>query len=262
MVGRAASGKHLSGTTGPVDKFTAPVPEARGERTCGAWVGRGQSAGSPTNASHFYSFFLLVFFSSISANIKYFFVVVIVILFLKRNHIWSWFSADTGTGEERGRHKHATGRPCARGRLGSKHSVSSETAGGRVSLPRRPSASHPRGLPGPRGAGWGRPRPRPQPRTRPAPGRAPPPPPPRLGPGPSPGPGPAPPRAAPRPGPAPAPPRPRPRPALTGGVTAAAPLARPSSGSARSATCRPCGATRGSPRTGWCGAGPARRCTA
>lgn len=44
--------------------------------------------------------------------------------------------------------------------------------------------------------------------------------------------------------------------------TAAGPQARPSSGSAHSATCRRGGATHGSPQTGWCGAGPARQCTA
>lgn len=44
--------------------------------------------------------------------------------------------------------------------------------------------------------------------------------------------------------------------------TAVGPQARPSSGSARSATCRRGGATHGSPQTGWCGAGPARQCTA
>lgn len=65
-----------------------------------------------------------------------------------------------------------------------------------------------------------------------------------------------------RPGrPTPPPPAPgRPHPAPT--FTAAGPRARLSSGSAHSATCHHGGATRGSPRTGWCGAGPARQCTA
>lgn len=58
--------------------------------------------GGPTNARFFTAFFLsLVFFFSISSDANFFFflhvVVVVIILFLKTNHIWSCFSADTGT---------------------------------------------------------------------------------------------------------------------------------------------------------------------
>ena len=96
-------GHHLANTVpraaGPGGQVHSPgqsLEEARSGQTRGAWVGCGWKVRSPTNASDFYSFFpCLVFFSVSSTSILC--VVVVVILFLKRNHIWSWFSADTGT---------------------------------------------------------------------------------------------------------------------------------------------------------------------
>lgn len=65
-------------------------------------------------------------FFSLSSDINFFVWLSLSFLFLKRNHIWSWFSADTVTGgkDEADTNMRQAGR--ARGRLGSEHqSVSS-----------------------------------------------------------------------------------------------------------------------------------------
>ena len=195
-------------------------------------------------------------------------VVVVVILFLKRNHIWSWFSADTGT---RGgtRQTQTCDRQAVRPRAaglqtpslsrGETSRSSSETVGARMSRSALGAAlrltrvwwlqgGHLQGFPE-RGLEALTQRPH-SPNTRLT-----------LCPGtcwatPSGHPFQPPPQGC-----SPPPPGCGPLPqGLT--FTAAGPRAPPSSGSARSATCRLGDATRGSPRTGWCGAGPARQYTA
>ena len=132
-------------------------------------------------------------------------VSVVVVLLLKRNHIRSWFSADTGT------------------RGGTRQTQTCDRQATLAAGLQTPSLSRDASRGSERGREWV---------VSPAPGGA---------------------------CPTPSPARPTPG---TPTFTAAGPRARPSSGSARSATCHHGDATRVSPRTGWCGAGPAHRCTA
>lgn len=115
-------GQH--GKWGPCARGRVQMPEGRGE--CDAYRltrsarahPRPEGPQSQERSTHMWSsgggwphkcqiFFLqlfslsLVFFFSISSDANFFFflhvVVVVIILFLKTNHIWSCFSADTGT---------------------------------------------------------------------------------------------------------------------------------------------------------------------
>lgn len=163
-------------------------------------------------------------FSFVSISVDINFLGVVVILFLKRNHIWSWFSADTGTRGGTRQTQTCDSRPCTGGRPGSRRK--SVPQSGR-SLKRCEAGQLPQCIVRRRACKadslyaqelLGSPQP-PRPHMAPPTVRA-----------------------------------------LT--FTAGGPRVRPSSGSARSATCRHGDATHGSPQTGWYGAGPAHPCTA
>lgn len=96
--GWAPPSKHrsLGGRPLRTSSLPRPVPGGGQEQTDTWSLGGERPEGSkPHKRQGFLQLFPLFRFFSISSDIN--FVCAVVVLFLKRNHIWSWFSADTGT---------------------------------------------------------------------------------------------------------------------------------------------------------------------
>lgn len=122
--GWAPPSKHrsLGGRPLRTSSLPRPVPGGGQEQTDTWSLGGERPEGSkPHKRQGFLQLFPLFRFFSISSDIN--FVCAVVVLFLKEITSGLGFLQTQAPGEERGRHKHATGRPCARGQLGSKHRV-------------------------------------------------------------------------------------------------------------------------------------------
>lgn len=113
---------HTGPRPGPCGRGHCPTGPrgARGGQTHGVWEGGARRFEAPQMPVICTAFSFVLF--SCFIQHQFCVCVVVVILVLKRNHVRSWFSADTGTGGGT-RQTQTCDRQAAGGRPGSKHRV-------------------------------------------------------------------------------------------------------------------------------------------